>query len=346
MLGSSCSPCCGPTPCTSQAIADFYDLMSSANVAIDVAGSSDERDGATIILDTFYLPDMPQQENRPVYVYSPTVSPVGQLEMALSPSESALEQFGPVSFHFAQVTYRYTNQNFSVFLELLMRPTFVGPFAFRESIPLLNTACLVSARLEIRQTAYTYLYNTLDVLDPADAILANLPGPAYGFWVTDYVNTLFNDAGLDVPFFLQGYEYPLPAAIAPRSSWSHTRNYFSAEAGQLVLAVDGTSLILSGNRSQTSTIYLPRFVDEQGSLPLFVDAQSKNQWYSNISVIQSPFYDEENVLRGWSISGSPSGKRFAASNMFASPVIAQHVFTSEQDAAYADITPTVRFSWE
>lgn len=336
MLGSSCSPCCGPPPCTSQAIADFYSLMSSANVVIDIAGSSDERDGATITLGTYHLlyEGGPPQGSTVSFIYTPTVSPIGQLELALSPSETALEQFGPLSVHFARVTFRYINHNFNVLLELIMRPSF---FSIQQPISWPGTSCPVTVRLEIRQTAFTYRHNTALLLDPATALTNpnGMGGCAYNMWLTDYVNFLFQDAASPVPEHFGGYDYALPHSLTPVSTWSQTRDYWrTVDHGPVVASVDQDEIILSGERAQTSTIYLPRFIDDDGA----------GQWYSNIAATQVP---EPGVSCGWSITGSSSGKRFAARNLLAfSTATPQHIYTAEQDAAHADITPTVRFSWE
>jgi hypothetical protein len=332
MLGASCSPCCGPPPCTSQSIADFYNLAVSANVVLEVAGSSDERAGATITLGTYNLivPGGGPLGSQVTFIYSPTISPAGTLELALSPSESTLQQVGPLSLHFAFVRYRYVNQGLNVILDLLMQPSF---FANVQTVAWPGSSCPVEVRFRIFQNYFTYRHTTASLLGPALTNPNGMGGCIYDMWLTDYANYLFENAASQPPAHLGGFDYALPNNLTQVPTQPGSRDYWrNDQQGPLTLSGDSSEVVLTGARSQRSTIDLPRFVDDS----------SGGQWFSNIAVTHIP---EPGVNCGWSISGSASGKRFAAVNMFGFNA-GQHLVTAAEDAAHSDVTPTVRLSWE
>jgi hypothetical protein len=307
-------------------------LASSANAVVEIAGSSDERDGATITIGTY---DLVNEGGGPpgsqvAFIYSPTVSPVGTLELAFSPSESALEQFGPLSLHFAFVRYRYVSQGLNVLLDFLMRPSF---FDNVQTVAWPGSSCPVEVRLRVWQNYFTYRHTTATLLGPALSNPNGMGGCAYNMWLTDYVNYLFEDAASQPPAHLGGFDYALPNNLGPVPTQLGLRDYWrNDEQGPLVLSGDTNEVVLTGARSQRSTTNLPRFVSDS----------SAGQWFSNVAVTHVP---EPGVNCGWSISGSASGKRFAAVNMFGFNV-GQHLVTAAEDAAHSDVTPTVRLSWE
>jgi len=339
MLGGNCSPCCGPPACTTQAIADFYNLLLSADVNISLSGASVERDGATVIWGNYYLRfpfDSPLTTSEYAFVYKETASPIGTYPLAISPTETTIEQFGPLSLHFATVVFRYEADGFNVLLELIMRPSFVGPFAFRPSMAWPGTSCRVAVRLEVSQVHKTFLYSTESLMDPSTALTNqnNMGGCNYNLWLTDYVSELFEDADYPVPYLLAGFDYAKTGNPADRQEWNDVRYYWrDVDDGMPLVQFVGDNLLLSGERSIRQHMNLPRFVDDTSS----------SQWYNNVTVTKVP---EFGVSCGWSITGTPSGKSFAVAGLagwaFASD---QHRFTTAQHSAQSDITPLVSFSW-
>lgn len=317
MLGSSCSPCCGPAPCTLQDLQNFYDSISASTATITITGTSDERDGATILptpTDTGFL------DLEVVYVYHPTVSPVGEWEMAINPSGTAFDPSGNESTQFAAVSFLYQQDLLRILLFLRMQRTWAPSV---QTIAWPGTSCRVSAVLTINQTIRT-------VRHAGQGFLGELPPQSAGCFsyelrVPQYIETM-PATEFEVASGKAGWDFARTAVSSvPSSTFESGRQYY--QTTELVLSQDENGDILAVGQNQTSQTSL---------LPRFVPATNDDGWFTDIQVIERPGLCPTST-------GTRSQKKFSVFGLTtAFPANQNHMISN--DVASASVTPSIRFA--